>query len=59
MLHGVSSKSLIWADINKNKKIKVTMASEQVIATEAIAKAGAEVTRTSIQAMAAAVAERP
>ena len=35
------------------------MASEQVIANEAIAKAVAEVTRAAIQAMAAAAAERP
>ena len=35
------------------------MASEQTIATEAIAKAVAEVTRAAIQAMAAAMAERP
>ena len=35
------------------------MASEQAIASEAIAKAVAEATRAAIQAMAAAVAERP
>ena len=35
------------------------MASEQVIANEAIAKAGTEATKAAIQAMAAAVAERP
>ena len=35
------------------------MGSEQEIADEAIAKAVAEATRAAIQAMAAAVAERP
>ena len=35
------------------------MASEQVIANEAIAKAVAEVTRAAIQAMTADMAERP
>ena len=35
------------------------MASEQVIVSEAIAKAVAEATRVAIQAMAAAAAERP
>ena len=34
------------------------MASEQATATEAIAKAVAEVTRAAIEAMAAAMAER-
>ena len=35
------------------------MANEQVIANEAITKAVAEVTTAAIQAMAAAMAERP
>ena len=35
------------------------MASKQVIASEAIAKAVAEATRAAIQAMAVALAERP
>ena len=35
------------------------MASEQVIANEEIAKAVAETTRTAIQALATAAAERP
>ena len=41
------------------KRSRVTLASEQVIVNEAIAKAVAEVTRATIQAMAAAMAEGP
>ena len=40
-------------------KLKVTIPSEQTLANEVISKAVAEATRVAIQAMAAAMAEKP
>ena len=60
MLHGANSKSLTQANISKKyKRSQKTMASEQAIANEAIAKAVVEATKAPVKAMVAATAERP
>ena len=59
MLHGVSKSITLGRHKQKFIRSQNTMASEQVIAKEAIAKAVAEVTRAAIQTMAAAVVARP
>ena len=59
MLHGVISKSQLGRHKKRKLKQQIKMTSEQAIANEAIAKAVAEATRVAIQALAAAVAERP
>ena len=50
--------SVVKSHLGRHKH-KVTMASEQPIANEGIAKAVAEAARAAIQVMAAAMAERP
>ena len=56
-LHGIRSKSLKWADRSR-KNTYTKMANEQSNVNELIVQAMAEAARVTIQAMAAAGAER-